>query len=81
MKVVSFKKLMEVAEEKRQVNIDNFLSRVMSCQTVEGAKELEKYYKERVKSVVITADEDIQIRDAIKGKIDSFQTEDDVENF
>lgn len=81
MKVVSFKKLMEVAEEKRQVNIDNFLSRVMSCQTVEGAKELEKYYKERVKSVVITADEDIQIRDAIKGKIDSFKTEDDVENF
>lgn len=81
MKVVSFKKLMEVAEEKRQVNIDNFLSRVMSCQTVEGAKELEKYYKERVKSVVITTDEDIQIRDAIKGKIDSFQTEDDVENF
>lgn len=79
--MVSFKKLMEVAEEKRQVNIDNFLSRVMSCQTVEGAKELEKYYKERVKSVVITADEDIQIRDAIKGKIDSFQTEDDVENF
>lgn len=81
MKVVSFKKLMEVAEEKRQVNIDNFLSRVMSCQTVEGAKELEKYYKERVKSVVITTDEDIQIRDAIKGKIDSFKTEDDVENF
>lgn len=79
--MVSFKKLMEVAEEKRQVNIDNFLSRVMSCQTVEGAKELEKYYKERVKSVVITTDEDIQIRDAIKGKIDSFQTEDDVENF
>ena len=79
--MVSFKKLMEVAEEKRQVNIDNFLSRVMSCQTVEGAKELEKYYKERVKSVVITADEDIQIRDAIKGKIDSFKTEDDVENF
>ena len=79
--MVSFKKLMEVAEEKRQVNIDSFLSRVMSCQTVEGAKELEKYYKERVKSVVITTDEDIQIRDAIKGKIDSFQTEDDVENF
>ena len=50
------------------VAIEDFMSKVSSCSTVQGIKELEDYYVKRVKEVKISSSDDIHIRDALSGK-------------
>ena len=63
--------------------IEDFMSKVNSCQTLDGLSELEKYYKKRVKESELKDSDDITIRDALAGKraelesIDSDEAEED----
>lgn len=71
-------------DEKPQVCIDKFLGKIMSVMTRSGLDELEKYYNSRIKTVSISDTDDIQIRDAIEGRKESFSAEDggeEVEEF
>ncbi|QEA10674.1 DNA helicase [Enterobacter phage vB_EhoM-IME523] len=51
-----------------EASIDSFMSKIGSCQTLDGLKELEKYYKTRVKETDLKDSDDISIRDALEGK-------------
>lgn len=55
--------------------IDDFMNKVASCRTLEGLKELEKYYNTRVKEVEVAASDDISMRDAIKGRREELKAE------
>ncbi len=76
-------RLQEEVEEKDTdnpvVNIDKFLGKIMSVMTMNGLNELERYYKSRLKQVSISDSDDIQIRDAIDGRRETFKQEEDGE--
>ncbi|QFR55818.1 hypothetical protein JC221_172 [Yersinia phage JC221] len=55
--------------------VEDFMSKVATCRTMEGLKELETYYKKRVKEVDVAASDDISMRDAIKGRRDELKAE------
>lgn len=55
--------------------IDDFMSKVASCRTMDGLKELEKYYKNRVKEVDVAPSDDISMRDALKGRSEELKAE------
>ena len=55
--------------------IDDFMSKVASCRTMDGLKELEKYYKNRVKEVDVAPSDDISMRDALKGRAEELKAE------
>lgn len=55
--------------------IDDFMTKVASCRTVEGLKELESYYNKRVKEVDVAHTDDISMRDAIKGRHEELKAE------
>lgn len=55
--------------------IEDFMSKVASCRTLDGLKELEKYYSGRVKEVEVDASDDISMRDAIKGRREELKAE------
>lgn len=64
--------------------IEDFMSKVNSCQTLDGLSELEKYYKKRVKEADLKDSDDITIRDALAGKrseLESIDSDDEEENF
>ncbi|WKW87864.1 hypothetical protein pzkkv8_22 [Klebsiella phage pzk-kv8] len=64
--------------------IEDFMSKVNSCQTLDGLGELEKYYKKRVKEADLKDSDDITIRDALAGKrteLESIDSDDEEENF
>lgn len=48
--------------------IEDFMSKVSSCQTIAGLGELEKYYTKRAKEVEVAHSDDISMRDALKGR-------------
>lgn len=48
--------------------IDDFMGKVTSCQTLDGLKELEKYYTKRSKEAQLKDTDDITLRDALKGR-------------
>lgn len=48
--------------------IEGFMAKIGSCQTLEGLKELEKYYKTRSKETELRDSDDISVRDALEGK-------------
>ena len=51
-----------------ETSVDGFMSKVASCQTVEGLKELENYYRARSKEVELKPSDDISMRDALAGR-------------
>lgn len=55
--------------------IDDFMSKVASCRTIEGLKELETYYNKRVKEVDVVPSDDISMRDALKGRHEELKAE------
>ncbi|QPI17844.1 split helicase [Pectobacterium phage POP12] len=68
-----------------EATIDDFMSKIASCQTLDGIKELETYYSKRVKEVQLSHSDDISVRDAIKGRTqeltDANEPEQEEENF
>ncbi|WWQ13055.1 RNA-DNA + DNA-DNA helicase [Morganella phage vB_Mm5] len=59
--------------------IDDFMSKVATCRTLDGLNELEKYYKKRIKETDVDETDDIAMRDAIAGKRSEFESADDEE--
>lgn len=59
--------------------IDDFMSKVATCRTLDGLNELEKYYKKRIKETDVDETDDIAMRDAIAGKRSEFESTDDEE--
>lgn len=51
-----------------EASIDDFMSKVNSCQTIDGLKELEKYYDKRSKEAELKDTDDITVRDALAGR-------------
>ena len=58
-----------------EASIDDFMSKINSCQTLEGLGELEKYYKKRAKEAELKDTDDIQVRDALAGRKDALSAE------
>lgn len=56
------------AEIVYEASIDSFMGKIGSCQTTDGLKELEGYYKKRSKEAELKDSDDISIRDALEGK-------------
>lgn len=72
----------EVAKQKPKVCIDTFMDKILNCKTKEGCDELEKFYNKRKKEVEVSDSEDIQIRDAIRGRkeeIEAAHSDEEVE--
>lgn len=60
--------------------IESFMSKIGSCQTLDGLKELEGYYKKRSSETELKDSDDISLRDALAGKrteLESMDEEDD----
>lgn len=55
--------------------IEDFMSKVASCRTMEGLGELEKYYAKRAKEVDVAHSDDISMRDALSGRKDELKAE------
>lgn len=51
-----------------EADIQDFMGKVTSCQTLDGLKELEKYYTKRSKEAELKDTDDITIRDALAGR-------------
>ena len=51
-----------------EATIESFMSKIGSCQTMDGLKELEGYYKKRSKEAELKDSDDISVRDALAGK-------------
>ena len=62
-----------------EASIDDFMSKINSCQTMEGLEELEKYYKKRSKESELKDSDDIQVRDALAGRRSALEVDDDDE--
>lgn len=62
-----------------EASIDDFMSKINSCQTMEGLEELEKYYKKRSKESELKASDDIQVRDALAGRRSALEVDDEDE--
>lgn len=56
------------ADVMYEASIEGFMSKIGSCQTTDGLKELEGYYKKRSKEAELKDSDDISIRDALEGK-------------
>lgn len=52
----------------REATIDNFMSKINACQTLDGLEELEKYYDKRSKETTLADSDDIIVRDALAGR-------------
>lgn len=62
-----------------EASIDDFMSKVNSCQTLDGLKELEKYYNKRSKEAELKDTDDITVRDALAGRRSELESNDDSE--
>ncbi|AHY25168.1 DNA helicase [Pectobacterium bacteriophage PM2] len=62
-----------------EATIEGFMSKISSCQTLDGLKELEKYYNKRSKESELKDSDDISIRDALEGKKNELSSIDDEE--
>lgn len=62
--------------------IGGFMAKIAACQTLDGIKELEKYYETRKKEIELKQADDISVRDALAGKraeLESLESDDDAE--
>lgn len=75
------KSVKELMTEAQAAVIDTFMNKIASCQTLEGLKELEKFYNSRKKEVELGDTDDISIRDALKGRAEALKSEDEAEQF
>lgn len=62
-----------------EASIETFMSKISGCQTLDGLKELEGYYKKRSKEAELQDSDDISIRDALAGKRSELEDMDDDE--
>lgn len=62
-----------------EASIESFMAKIGSCQTMDGLKELEKYYKTRSKEAELRDSDDISVRDALAGKRAELESMDDEE--
>ena len=62
-----------------EASIESFMSKIGSCQTMDGLEELEKYYKKRAKEAELRDSDDISVRDALAGKRTELESIDDEE--
>ena len=62
-----------------EASIDDFMSKVNSCQSLDGLKELEKYYDKRSKEAELKDTDDITVRDALAGRRSELESNDDSE--
>ncbi|BBC78250.1 DNA helicase [Escherichia phage EcS1] len=60
--------------------IETFMSKIGSCMTLDGLKELEGYYKKRSGETELGDSDDISIRDALAGKRTELESMDDEED-
>lgn len=63
-----------------EASIESFMSKIGSCQTMDGLKELEGYYKKRSKEAELKDSDDISVRDALAGKRAELEDMDDEED-
>lgn len=61
---MKYSKFVQIVE----ASIDDFMSKIKDCKTIEGLEELEEYYKSRSKETDVKDSDDIAIRDAIEGR-------------
>lgn len=62
-----------------EASIDSFMTKIGSCQTLDGLKELEGYYSKRAKEAELKDSDDISIRDALAGKRTELESMEDSE--
>ncbi|UHS65126.1 DNA helicase [Escherichia phage P896] len=63
-----------------EASIESFMSKIGTCQTMDGLKELEGYYKKRSKEAELKDSDDISVRDALAGKRAELEDMDDEED-
>ena len=63
-----------------EASIESFMSKIGTCQTMDGLKELEGYYKKRSKEAELKDSDDISVRDALAGKRAELEDMDDDED-
>lgn len=63
-----------------EASIEGFMSKISACQTMDGLKELEGYYKKRSKEAELKDSDDISVRDALAGKRAELEDMDDDED-
>lgn len=63
-----------------EASIESFMSKIGTCQTMDGLKELEGYYKKRSKEAELKDSDDISVRDALAGKRSELEDMDDEED-
>lgn len=63
-----------------EASIQDFMTKVTSCQTLDGLKELEKYYAKRSKEAELKDTDDITLRDALAGRRAELEAQPDEED-
>lgn len=63
-----------------EADINGFMNKIAQCQTMDGIKELESYYKKRSSEAELKDSDDISIRDALAGKRTELESLDDEED-
>ena len=64
----------------REATIDNFMSKINACQTLDGLEELEKYYDKRSKETTLADSDDIIARDALAGRRQALEADSEDED-
>ena len=64
----------------REATIDNFMSKINACQTLDGLEELEKYYDKRSKETTLADSDDIIVRDALAGRRQALEADSEDED-
>ncbi|UCR74126.1 DNA helicase [Klebsiella phage vB_KpnM_5N] len=64
----------------REATIDNFMSKINACQTLDGLEELEKYYDKRSKETTLSDSDDIIVRDALAGRRQALEADSEDED-
>ncbi|QPI13927.1 RNA-DNA and DNA-DNA helicase [Serratia phage 4S] len=75
---------MKFVEFVYEAAIEGFMNKVAQCQTMDGIKELEGYYKKRSAEAELKDSDDISIRDALAGKraeLEAMQPDEEEEEF
>lgn len=76
MSIMKYSKFIQIVE----ASIDDFMSKIRDCKTIEGLEELEEYYKSRSKETDVKDSDDIAIRDAIEGRKEELEQPEEKED-
>lgn len=58
-----------------EASIGTFMNKIQTCKTIQGLKELEKYYTDRCKELELNDADDISIRDALAGRREELEAD------